>query len=809
MVQRVDSDDIEQFTLVTNPPRTFTSSSVFGITGSVKLFARRSDIEKEVQPLSAFTDVAYDDHDIQQVLDAARRLSHSGSTTNINASISHYLAEVNAQRASLRKQQELEIVRFEPSFQFTKDTMRKNVVKNVLFPYYRSSYPSAHWAYTNYHCLNFFTASTVPSDTAILYPNSASAAHPSGAYSPLGPFTIEFYINPKYTTDRQGLQFKAGTLLHLSSSYAVSIVTGSSVDTTNRPDAFRIMLQLSHSADIPPTEIRPDNPNTKTLAGNTGSNARRDLIFLSEDNSLRKNHWHKCAIRWGTSLFNAGTGSFLIDGIERGTFNIPSSTIFPISQSSRNPDVLVVGNFYEGTNNGTSAQALFFNQNTGRREGLITLISASATTFLPSVFRFDHPLNAEVHDIRIYERYRSTDEVLSSSSGPIETGSMLFYLPPFFTKESPFRRTFGSDAHGHLQGGVLQTPFFAIDGTTEDPFNVAMSFGIGGHLLNLENFVRDFATDHYPRLLHLTSSMIGGTTQALAANEFLYATGSTRKMNVTVLPCDNGYFYPEFGILASGTVENLPTSGTVLDRFKNDLGHVDLSIINLDGMISTGSLFPGLVFSSGAFFTGIAGASPENPGVDPGEVLTIFQRTRDSSSNEVVFFDVSDMFYGNRIDPGTFVITDPSVTGTGGKVSITLKDDGIGGLYRADALTPHATWANVGNILYNEGIAVVLSPNVPLFGKDQFNVAFSGERNVHILRVHALARAGEVNSSSNPSFEPVSASLLAHENGDGFVYITGLNFHDDNLNVVMKSRYAQPVIKRNSDRIMFRTKVDF
>lgn len=799
-IQRVSPDDLEVFTLTTNPYRTYSSSSAGGAVGNVHLFARRSPIEKEVQPLSPFNDSVHNDADLQTVLQVAQL----STSSDISQMMQQYLDGVATQSSSSRKQQQLEIVRFEPSFTFTKDTGRKNAVKNVLYPFYRHVYPTAQWAYTNYHTLNFFTASTVPSNSVILYPNSSSAGASSavsGVYTLTDAFTFEFYINPRYTTDGPFSSYRAGTILHLSSSYAVSLITGSSRDPTNRPDGFRLLLQVSSGTDVA--------PSLATVS--------TQLAFFSQDNSLRLGHWHHVAIRWARTV-NQGTGSFIIDGSPAGSFIIPSSTIAPTPASGRgNPDVLCVGNYYEGTNTSTSAQALFFNQNIAQREGLLQLVNdGNIATNTPASFRFAHPLNAEVHELKVHDECRTLDQLSQSmSQGPTETGSLVFYVPPFFTREAPNRQPFGTDALGTLIGGVMQTPFFSIAGTTDTPFNLAMSFGVGGHLLNLENFTRDFATGLYPRLLHLSASEIPEEQQALSANQLLYDevtnfyTGSVRKRNVTVLPCDNGLFVPNFGLLVSGGLDDFPESGSLHDRYVNDLGGIDFTLISLDDLVPTGTLFPGLVFDSGSFFEGIVGATPEDPGIEPGSVLTVFQRTRDPSSNEVVFFDASDVFYGKRILPGSFVATDIAVTGTGGRVGVTLRDDGRGNLYRADAKTAHATWASVGNIFYNEGIAVVKSPNVPLFGTDQFSLEFQGEQNVHVLRINALAAAGEVNSSSNPSFQALSSSLLAHNADPDFVYLTGLNFHDSDLNVIMKTRFAQPVIKRSSDRMLVRVKCDF
>ena len=200
---------------------------------------------------------------------------------------------------------------------------------------------------------------------------------------------------------------------------------------------------------------------------------------------------------------------------------------------------------------------------------------------------------------------------------------------------------------------------------------------------------------------------------------------------------------------------------------------------------------------------------PENPGVASGSILTILQRTRDNSSDEVVFFDVSNMFYGGQIMKKSFSVMDSNVTGSGGKVKITFKDDGQGNLYRADSTSIHAKWNNVGTLLYEEGIAVIKSPNVPFFGKDQFEVNLRGVQNLHVLEINVPCQKGNINSSSNPVYKELSPSPYASNVGENFVYITGLNFHDENLNIIARTNLTQPVIKRDQDGYKFRVKLDF
>jgi hypothetical protein len=260
-------------------------------------------------------------------------------------------------------------------------------------------------------------------------------------------------------------------------------------------------------------------------------------------------------------------------------------------------------------------------------------------------------------------------------------------------------------------------------------------------------------------------------------------------------------------------------------------GGIDLSIVTLNDMVPPSSAYSGLPTvsvrdlemineslnlpddtSPNSIAAQVAGVTPENMKLSnqgQGPILTIFQRTRDPSSNEVTFFDISNLFYGNRILPSSFYLSDPSVTGSSGRIKMTIRDNGRGSLYRADCKTPQAVWNNVGTLLYNEGIAVVKSPHIAYFGADGFESSFRGEQNIHILTVNLPAGVGAINSSSNPQYKILSASNNANDLNTRFVYISGLNLHDDNLNVIMRANLAQPVLKREGDEVLLRFKTDF
>jgi len=820
----VTFDDIEFFTTLVNPQRSIISSSS-GMTGSLRLFPRGSLIEKEISPLSNFESSYVTDENLEKLRTSIVESAYSTpSGGSFFGSLNSYLNGVTQQSSSPKKQKKIEVIRFTPTISFTSNTVRKLNIKEMLKPYYRGTYPTVGWGYTNYNSLNFFTSPSVPTSSVLLYPNIINEYAPahdgyvSGTYTLSGAFSFDFRINPRYQKDDiDAGHFKAGTIFHLSSSYALSMITGSKKDINGLPASFRLLLQLSHSADIPPSKALPGGyPN--------------DLIFLSDDNCLDWNKWSRVVVRWGTNIINDGVGSFNVNGIDAGTFTIPSGTISPKEFiSNYQPSVLCLGNFYEGSNHSLSGQSYFFSDVISKREGLEQLVDSAGTQDEPIAYSFNHPLKAEVHEIAIKKNYMTDQQVLQTSGSGISTidPNVAFYVPPFFVESTPIRR-FALD-----HGGILQTPFFEIDGSTNDPFNVAMAFGVDGHYINLENFVKDFANESFPRLHHLSASTGDYTTEAKPASDILYENPAVRKRNLSILPCDEGLFSPNYSLLKS----------EIGNKYTDAFGRIDYSIISLDDLLSTSSLLFGSTYDTeydSSLSNQQIGFTPENPGLPPGPAvlnkkkqientietdegaygpgvakdipLMIFQNTKDPSSNQVTFFDISNLYYGSRILPGSFQLVDSNMSGSEGRISITLKDDGAGNIYRSDSISNNCSWNSVGNIFYNEGIVVIKSPHLYFFGKDQYEMSFKGEHQLHTSKYEILAPSGMLNSSSNLSYARVENSLSASADiidTDKFVYISNINLHDENLNVVAKASLAQPIMKREGEKILFKIAFDF
>lgn len=747
----------ENYTFIARPTRAFSSSSS-GLTGALRVFQQASPSEKYTEASDSFND---------ENLGTALLAASSGS--DVSSAISKYIELVSSSSTSPRMSKKVEVLRFEPSFGFTSDTVRKSVVKDVLYPYYRSAYPTSYWGYSNYLSLNFISGSQFGTGSALVYANPTVASQP--LLTPSGAFTFEFFVKP---TMRVSGTYPAGTIMHVSSSFSLSLVSGSSIDPLGKPDSFRIMLQLSQSSEISPSSVDLSLPN------NTRSSPS-DLIFLSDD-LITFNGWHHIAVRWGGSSTDFGTGSFFIDGSRAGSFYIPSESVTRTDYAEHSK-ALFVGNFYEGVNSSTGSNTIegFFNSSSASTEGF-TNPYGNVVHDIPQ-HEMRHPLAAELHEIRIWQEFRSLSDIRSYSAVglPSKGPSLRFYLPPVFSHES-------------LEREVLYTPFQTITTSTDAPYATQLSFGVGGHLINAENHIRDRVSGYFPRLLNMTASVITQQNlSSLEANQFLFATASNVRKNLLILPCDNGKFYPNFLLF---------TTSSYTPHFGTTPGFVEL-----DEMLGSPNDFD---FENESMEEEIAGVNPTSMSGTPGNSLTIYQRTRDQSSNLVTFFDASNLFYGSKIHPGTYELADPSFTGSAGLVSFRIRDNGMGGLYRADATTPHAKWNSVGTLLYEEGIAAITSPYFgELFGKDAFSVSFRGEQPMPLLTTNIVVPAYQINSSSMPSYLPLTASDYANEVGDPIVYITRVNFHDENLNVVGRAELAQPIAKRLADKFLLKIKFDF
>lgn len=702
---------------------------------------------------------------------------YTGSGINIHREMDTYMSRSNESGKNIRFSKFLDMFRFDPSFRFDLNHVVKRNINHILYPYHQHRYPNSGQHYTNYNCLNFFTGSNFPPDSCLIYPNK------DDIYTPEKGFCLDFWINPKYDNVTPESDYLAGTVFHQSSSIAVSLVSGSNLDEKNLVGDFKILLQLSHSADLNPSSI-----NLNSI------NAQSDLVFTSSFN-LKKNNWHHVSINWDPSIDNSSGSIRIDDTLDR--FYIPSASL-----CTKLNNAIFVGNFYDGEN---SEIQKFFNATAAQNQGLTQLTALTAEPAAQKN-KLSNGLNAEVHDIKLFKRALHVDEIENIKTKGINQiiltklgceisedslyNDLVFYVPPYFYPDTRERQ-------------IFITPFQTTSAKTTKPFNTLYSFGVGGKIINLENFTREFVQGEYPRLQSLTGSTIDTTVQNITANDHVYNTGSLCKRNLTILPCDNGKFFPDYYAVSI-------SHQSASDSYYVDAGgNVDYSRVSLDNLVPSSSILRGLVREKGSIFFELAGVSPKRQNASPGSILTIAQRLRDRSSNESVVFDMSNLYYGNQITPQSFEVVDHDLTGSQGLISIKVKDDGQGSLYRADCLTEHAKWNNIGDLFYYEGMAVIKTPHLPFFCKDKTDIKLKGDQNIHTMILNIPCDKDLFNSSSNKTYIDVPPTKHYSDSELSTVYITSVNIHDDNFNIIMRANFSQPIPKTEEDEFVIRLKQDF
>jgi hypothetical protein len=766
---RVGPENLEVTTLLLQPSQSFVTSSL-GMTGSIRLVNKPSPTLKlfergGVFGYAKYTETAGVTNDDDLLYEAS-----TSTDTDITGTLESYMQNVRASSVESRQ-----TVIFHPTSSFSPGTtgtppssatetfnvedslqyerFQRNVIKNCLIPDQIVQNPKSNYAYTNYHCLNFMSTSNAPTGSALIYPNFDSS------YTFENDFSIDFFVKPKaqYTNDSR---YANGTILHMTSSICVSLISG-----TTGPDGkcstFKLLLQTYSDANKLPYEI-----NLASLPSNT---------FVTED-VMKRDTWHHVTIRWSKDRSD-GTGSIKIDDYSKSFV----SNAVKLGTCS----ALFVGNYYRSV----ETPEKFFNPTEATNNGTI----ASGETADPTLFSFPAPLNAELHQLSIFHRYITTEEIdnidttasLTGADGPV------FYLPVVFTGSTEQYKNYDS-------------PTVASVTAQDSPVNYKLSLGYNTNFTNIQNFLVDEVTKRLPRAYGY-HSISTATSYDLRTddtdNVIVGLSASNRKRSYFVTPCDNGKFEPKYVKL-----------NTESRFYLDDRGEYDQSMLSLNNLATySQASFDRTVFYGSMNYTGAPSYLPllQNRNATSNNSTSTFTltATQDISLVAPLVITIPTPYYGTRIVPGTFTLSDTNVEGSGG-MHLTLRDDGIGNLYRNDATTP-AAWNRVGAIFYDHGIVCILNPHISRFGKTGYSMNFRGETRKSVASYTVIAGSGQFNMSKNPTYKAFPPTQQVSEPADSFVYITGINLHDENLNVIMRGKLAQPVKKRDYDELAFRLRYDF
>ena len=173
-------------------------------------------------------------------------------------------------------------------------------------------------------------------------------------------------------------------------------------------------------------------------------------------------------------------------------------------------------------------------------------------------------------------------------------------------------------------------------------------------------------------------------------------------------------------------------------------------------------------------------------------------------------FDVSSKLYNKKINKNTLIISDDNISTTNSNLSLSFKDSGYGTLYRSDCLTKQASWNYVGHSFYKEGIIVLNRPELTYFGQQDYSFSFETDFSMYVHEINIPAEAGFLNKSNNKTYnEDLRHDASAFNSESSFVYITDINLHDENLNIIAKAKLARPAPKKSEDNILFKLKMDY
>jgi len=225
-------------------------------------------------------------------------------------------------------------------------------------------------------------------------------------------------------------------------------------------------------------------------------------------------------------------------------------------------------------------------------------------------------------------------------------------------------------------------------------------------------------------------------------------------------------------------------------------------------------------------------------------------KTRTNVDNDDIrVIHIPSMFYGSSIDPGSVEIIDGVYNNR--EIVRVFNDDGRGGLYVSGSTTRTISGEDytgekrrkVGNVFYSEGLITITdpalhdmfnsgslfwNPNADLLSgtypnlitnrfADLLSINFRGQGKLCTKTFNCRLPTGQGNASNNPTFSyyddhgtiETDDDRVILERTDGVTYITAVGLYNEDRQLVAVAKLAQPIRKREKDKINIRLKMDF
>lgn len=197
---------------------------------------------------------------------------------------------------------------------------------------------------------------------------------------------------------------------------------------------------------------------------------------------------------------------------------------------------------------------------------------------------------------------------------------------------------------------------------------------------------------------------------------------------------------------------------------------------------------------------------------------------------EMLVVDIPSAFYGRQIATGSLKMVCNAYANKTLPMVRTIVDDGRGNLYISGSVCSSSVaaaesyrgveWNKVGNVFYSEGLVVIRDPSLldfgngtvgsPLVTTNALEVSFRGVSEIPVKTIMCRLEPGEMNASNNPTFydrEEDGHRIKRHASGS--VWVSQIGLYDRQKKLVGVVNLAQPIRKRDVDRINFRVRMDF
>lgn len=336
-------------------------------------------------------------------------------------------------------------------------------------------------------------------------------------------------------------------------------------------------------------------------------------------------------------------------------------------------------------------------------------------------------------------------------------------------------------------------------------------------------------------------SYTGSLTQV--ANSLV--VGAEHVVSGTAIVADNGYC----GYLFESRIWDYNRSFTDLSAsanktlFDSSSGSVHLvhyarfndgPIATMHGQVAGSGTFDYANPTVGGQFQNVNAGLPLSPIWSSNDNQNFMTRKVRTTGSVGVFkvLHVPSMFYGRQIATGSVLLVDHAYDNQG--IVRVIKDDGRGSLYISGSVTRPISgesydsmrWNKVGNVFYTEGLIVLTDPSLLDFGSldgdwgqttDLLQVAFSGDQRIHTDTFMCRLGSAQANASNNSTWSRKDVSTVPGDVSsgktirkfDGTTWITAIGIYNEERKLVAVAKLAQPIRKREKDKLNIKLKFDF